>query len=116
MAGAPTVPGTRPVPRLHADHVYGRLAELARRRHRSKPAAKATSTATAASRIALLANLRASSLGERRPSDHELSTWDKVDRGVARILLQAGGARARGARVPKFVVTKSSRSESHLAR
>ena len=25
-----------------------------------------------------------------------------------------GGARARGARVPKFVVTKSSRSESHL--
>ena len=26
-----------------------------------------------------------------------------------------GGARARGARVPKFVVTKSSRSESHLA-
>ena len=25
------------------------------------------------------------------------------------------GARARGARVPKFVVTKSSRSESHLA-
>jgi len=79
VAGAPTVPGTRPVPRLHADHVYGRLAELARRRHRSKPAAKATSTATAAARIALLANLRASSLGERRPSDHELSTWDKVD-------------------------------------
>ena len=34
--------------------------------------------------------------------------------GVVRILLQ-GGARARGARVPKFVVTKSSRSESHLA-
>ena len=33
--------------------------------------------------------------------------------GVARILLQ--GARARGARVPKFVATKSSRSESHLA-
>ena len=33
--------------------------------------------------------------------------------GVVRILLQ--GARARGARVPKFVVTKSSRSESHLA-
>ena len=33
--------------------------------------------------------------------------------GVARILLQ-GGTRARGARVPKFVVTKSSRSESHL--
>ena len=33
---------------------------------------------------------------------------------VARILLQ-WGARARGARVPKFVVTKSSRSESHLA-
>ena len=32
---------------------------------------------------------------------------------VARILLQ--GARAHGARVPKFVVTKSSRSESHLA-
>ena len=31
---------------------------------------------------------------------------------VVRILLQ--GARARGARVPKFVVTKSSRSESHL--
>ena len=26
-----------------------------------------------------------------------------------------GGAWARGARVPKFVVTKSSRSESHLA-
>ena len=26
-----------------------------------------------------------------------------------------GGARARGARVPKFVVTKSSRSESRLA-
>ena len=25
------------------------------------------------------------------------------------------GARARGARVPRFVVTKSSRSESHLA-
>ena len=25
------------------------------------------------------------------------------------------GARARGARVPKFVVTKSPRSESHLA-
>jgi len=33
--------------------------------------------------------------------------------GVARILLQ--GARVRRARVPKFVVTKSSRSESHLA-
>jgi len=34
--------------------------------------------------------------------------------GVARILLQ--GARARGARVPKFVaLTKSSRSESYLA-
>ena len=32
--------------------------------------------------------------------------------GVARILLQ--GARALGARVPKFVVKKSSRSESHL--
>ena len=31
----------------------------------------------------------------------------------ARILLQ--GARAGGTRVPKFVVTKSSRSESHLA-
>jgi len=26
-----------------------------------------------------------------------------------------GGARARGARVPKFVMTKLSRSESHLA-
>jgi len=35
--------------------------------------------------------------------------------GVARILLQGGGARARGAWVSKFVVTKSSRSESHLA-
>ena len=33
--------------------------------------------------------------------------------GVARILLE--GTRARGARVPKFVMTKSSRSESHLA-
>ena len=33
--------------------------------------------------------------------------------GVTRILLQ--GARVRGARVPKFVVTKSSRSESYLA-
>ena len=35
--------------------------------------------------------------------------------GVARILLKGGGGTARGARVPKFVVTKSSRSESHLA-
>jgi len=32
--------------------------------------------------------------------------------GVARILLQ--GARARGSRVPKFAVTKSSKSESHI--
>ena len=65
---------SRHVPRKQADHVYGRLAELARRRHR-----KPGKTAAAAS-IALLANLRASSLGERRPSDHEMSTWDKVDR------------------------------------
>jgi len=60
----------RPRPRLQPDHVYGRLAELARRRHRK-------SGKTAAGK-ALLANLRASSLGERRPSDHEMSTWDKV--------------------------------------
>ena len=33
--------------------------------------------------------------------------------GVVRILFQ--GARAHGARVPKFVVTKSSRSESRSA-
>ena len=35
--------------------------------------------------------------------------------GVSRILLQDGGTRARGARVPKFVLTKSSRSENHLS-
>jgi len=56
--------------RLQADHVYGRLAELARRRHRKHGKTTAGK--------ALLANLRASSLGERRPSDHEMSTWDKV--------------------------------------
>ena len=39
----------------------------------------------------------------------------RITSGVARILLQGGEAPARGARVPKFVVTKSSRSESHLA-
>ena len=59
-----------PVPRLQADHVYGRLAELARRRHR-----KAGKTAAGK---ALLANLRASSLGEQRPSDQDMSTWEKV--------------------------------------
>jgi len=42
---------------------------------------------------------------------HIISSF--VNSGVARILLQ--GSRTRGARVPKFVVTKSSRSESHLA-
>jgi len=63
--------------RLQADHVYGRLAELARRRHRKHGR-------TAAGK-ALLANLRASSLGERRPSDHEMSTWDKV--GLSSLLL-----------------------------
>jgi len=52
--------------------VYGRLAELARRRHR-----KVGKTSSRAGK-ALLANLRASSLSERRPSDHEMSTWDKV--------------------------------------
>ena len=72
MAPRPAVP-----PRLHADvHVYGRLAELARRRHRKH----GKTTAATATSIALLANLRASSLGERRPSDHEMSSgaWDKV--------------------------------------
>ena len=46
---------------------------------------------------------------------HCLQLYAPVDvpNGVVRILLQ--GARARGARVPKFVVTESSRSESHLA-
>jgi len=66
----PLTSTVRQIPRLQADHVYGRLAELARRRHR-----KAGKTAAGK---ALLANLRASSLGERRPSDHEMTTWDKV--------------------------------------
>jgi len=62
--------GVRQTPRLQADHVYGRLAELARRRHR-----KAGKTSAGK---ALLANLRASSLGDRRLSDHELTAWEKV--------------------------------------
>jgi len=44
---------------------------------------------------------------------HIISSF--VNSSVARILLQGGMARTRGARVPKFVVTKSSRNESHLA-
>jgi len=54
--------------------VYGKLAELARRRHR-----KTVGKTSTASGKALLANLRASSLGERRNSDHDISTsWEKV--------------------------------------
>jgi len=65
-----TSPSRHALSRPQTDHVvYGRLAELARRRHRKMGRTS----------IALLANLRASSLGERRPSDHEMSTWDKVD-------------------------------------
>jgi len=41
--------------------------------------------------------------------DRENNQWRRQN------FATGGGARARGARVPKFVVTKSSRSESHLA-
>ena len=48
----------------------------------------------------------------RKKSNNFNVTKICVTSGVARTGLQ--GARARGARVPTFVVTKSSRSESHL--